>query len=96
MRISNLTECNNFLKSNGLLSLDGSFMQLDQCISNYLRKCSCHNTQDKLNIYSKCNDIYYNIASRVAPIFKSHMLSKTGSRQIFFYDKNRLIGSISY
>lgn len=95
MKISNVTEFNNFARTNNLASFDVSFIQLNSCLELYATKCSCYNQQDKLNQYKTCNDMYYNIAANVLPKIKQKVLSNLGVKTISFYDNSRMIGLIS-
>ena len=96
MNIANATEFNNFIKSNEFFNADPVFGQLNQCLDTYLHKCNCYNKQDKIDMYNKCNSLYYSIISGTMPKLKSKILAKIGDRMIYFYDNNRLIGSIGH
>ena len=96
MIIKNATECNNFINGSGLSSLDPMFSQLDQCLTKYINKCNCHKKEDKVKLYQTCNSIHYNLTSQTIPRLRGQILQQTGHRIIYFYDNNKLIGSIGY
>ena len=95
VKIENLTVFNNFIKGNGFTSLDSSLIQLNHCLEKHAVKCSCYKREDKIKSYNQCNELYYRIIATIIPKFKIAIFNKIGDRSIYFYDNNRLIGSIS-
>lgn len=88
MDINNVTQFANFLTANDLVKLDGTFLQIVQCINNYSTACNCNKSNDKLRLYTTCNMLYMNAAKHCVPKFKNVFLSKTSERQLNFKTDN--------
>jgi len=92
MEIRNVTQFSSYVNQHGLASLDFTFKKIGDCISDYLRHCTCHRKADKERIYNKCNSLYVGAANLAAVRFKNQFLNKTSERQIVFYQEDgRLI-----
>ncbi len=95
MDINNPTQFVSFIGTHKLESLHPIFQQLVICMGDYSRYCECHNQNDKIKIYNKCNILYSQAAKMSASIFKSHFLSKTTDRQIVFNSDGTFIAIAS-
>jgi len=96
MDIQNVTQFSTFITDNNLVHADSSLSQIVTCMNTYRAACTCWKREDKLKIYSTCNQTYYHAIKHVVPKLKNQFLSKTQERQIAFYnDQNQLIGLIS-
>ena len=96
MDIRNVTQFANFVNSTHLVGLDASFLQIVQCLNGYNAACNCYKKEDKLNMYAKCNAAYHQAVKHVVPKLRHEFLSKTGERNISFYnDQGQLILSVT-
>ena len=94
MRISNLNELYNYIKSNEPLTSNGSLMQLCACIDQFKNICSCKSKEKGQKLF-ECNNQYVNTINNLDPITINLLFSLTNDKTIEFYDNHNYIKTIS-
>lgn len=96
MIISNVTQFANFISSNGFTNLDGTFVQLIQCINTYSAACNCYKVEDKRKMYGACCKLYMDSIHHVVPKLKNAILHNIPEGKItFLSDNGSVIGTVS-
>ena len=94
MRISNLNELYNYIKSKEPLTTNGSLMQLCVCVEQYKNICNCKQKEKGQKLF-QCNNQYANTINNFDQNTIELLLSVTDDKTIEFYDNHNHIRTIS-
>ena len=94
MRIINLNELYNYIKSKEPLTTDGSLMQLCVCVDQYKNICNCKQKEKGQKLF-QCNNQYVNTINNIDQNTIDLLLSTTDDKTIEFYDNHNHIRTIS-
>ena len=94
MRISDLNELYNYIKSKEPLTSNGSLMQLCACVDQYKNICSCKQKEKGQKLF-ECNNKYVNTINNLDPITIDLLISVTDDKILEFYDNHNYIRTIS-
>lgn len=94
MRISNLNELYNYIKSKEPLTTNGSLMQLCACVDQFKNICSCKAKEKGQKLFD-CNNQYVNTINNLDQNTIDLLLSTTDNTTIEFYNNSNYIRTIS-
>jgi hypothetical protein len=94
MRISNLNELYNYIKTKEQLTSDGSLMQLCACIDQFKNICSCKAKEKGQKLFD-CNNKYVSTINNIDQQTIDLLFSVTDEKSIEFYDNSIHIKTIS-
>lgn len=94
MRISNLNEFYNYIRSKEPLTSNGSLMQLCACIDQFKNICSCKAKEKNQKLFD-CNNKYVSTINNIDQSTIDLLLSVTDDKIIEFYDSSIYIRTIS-
>ena len=94
MRISNLNELYNYIKTKESLTNNGSLMQLCVCIDQFKNICSCKAKEKGQKLF-ECNNQYVNTIKNLDQNTIDLLLSVPEDKTIEFYDNSNYIRTIS-
>ena len=94
MRISNLNELYNYIKTKEPLTTNGSLMQLCVCVEQYKNICNCKQKEKGQKLF-QCNNQYANTINNFDQNTIELLLSVTDDKTIEFYDNHNHIRTIS-
>ena len=94
MRIINLNELYNYIKSKEPLTTNGSLMQLCVCVEQYKNICNCKQKEKGQKLF-QCNNQYANTINNFDQNTIELLLSVTDDKTIEFYDNHNHIRTIS-
>ncbi len=94
MRISNLNELYNYIKSKEQLTRNASMSQLCACIDQYKNICSCKQKEKGQKLF-ECNNKYTTTINNLDQDTFDLLLSVTDDKTIDFYDNHNYIRTIS-
>ncbi len=94
MKISNLNELYNYIKSKEPLTSNGSLMQLCACVDQFKNICSCKAKEKGQKLFD-CNNKYVNTINNLDPVTINLLFSVTDDITIEFYDNHNYIKTIS-
>ena len=94
MRISNLNELYNYIKSKEPLTTNGSLMQLCVCVDQFKNICSCKAKEKGQKLF-QCNNQYTDTMNNLDQITIDLLLSTTDDKTIEFYNNHNHVRTIS-
>ena len=94
MRISNLNELYNYIKSKEPLTTNGSLMQLCVCVEQYKNICNCKQKEKGQKLF-QCNNQYTDTMNNLDQITIDLLLSTTDDKTIEFYNNHNHVRTIS-
>ncbi len=94
MRISNLNELYNYIKTKEQLTSNGSLMQLCACIDQFKNICSCKAKEKGQKLFD-CNNKYVSTINNIDQQTIDLLFSVTDEKSIEFYDNSIHIKTIS-
>ena len=94
MRISNLNELYNYIKSKEPLTTNGSLMQLCVCVDQYKNICNCKQKEKGQKLF-QCNNQYTDTMNNLDQITIDLLLSTTDDKTIEFYNNHNHVRTIS-
>lgn len=94
MRIANLNELYNYIKTKEQLTSNGSLMQLCACIDQFKNICSCKAKEKGQKLFD-CNNKYVSTINNIDQQTIDLFFSVTDEKSIEFYDNSIHIKTIS-
>jgi hypothetical protein len=94
MRISNLNELYNYIKTKDPLTTNGSLMQLSACVDQFKNICSCKAKEKGQKLFD-CNNQYVNTIKNLDQNTIDLLLSVTEDKTIEFHDNSNYLRTIS-
>jgi hypothetical protein len=94
MDIKSVTEFRNFILLKNLIDLHPLIKQLQQCVTNYEKACSCLKKSYKEIMYNECKKMYETIVPIIISELKVPFINNSPSKQIRFYQDGKLLGTI--
>ena len=94
MRISNLNELYNYIKSKEPLTTNGSLMQLCVCVEQYKNICNCKQKEKGQKLF-QCNNQYADTMNNLDQITIDLLLSTTDDKTMEFYNNHNHVRTIS-
>jgi hypothetical protein len=94
MRISNLNELYNYIKTKEQLTSNSSLMQLCACIDQFKNICSCKAKEKGQKLFD-CNNKYVSTINNIDQQTIDLLFSVTDDKSIEFYDNSIHIKTIS-
>jgi hypothetical protein len=94
MRIANLNELYNYIKTKESLSSNGSLMQLCACIDQFKNICNCKAKEKGQKLFD-CNNKYVATINNIDQSTIDLLFSVTEDKTIEFYDNSVHIRTIS-
>jgi hypothetical protein len=94
MRIINLNELYNYIKTKEPLTNNGSLMQLCACVDQFKNICSCKSKEKGQKLF-ECNNQYVSTVNNLDQITIDLLLSVTDDKTIEFYDNSNYLRTIS-
>ena len=94
MRIINLNELYNYIKTKEPLTTNGSLMQLCVCVDQYKNICNCKQKEKGQKLFD-CNNQYTNTINNLDQNTIDLLLSTTDDKTMEFYDNHNHIRTIS-
>jgi hypothetical protein len=94
MRISNLNEFYNYIKTNESFTSNGNLMQLCACVDQYKNICSCKQKEKGQKLF-ECNNQYVNTINNLDQNTIDLLLSSTENKTIEFHDNSTYLRTIS-
>jgi len=94
MRIANLNELYNYIKTKEQLTSNGSLMQLCACIDQFKNICSCKAKEKGQKLFD-CNNKYVSTINNIDQQTIDLLFSVTDEKSIEFYDNSIHIKTIS-
>ena len=94
MRISNLNELYNYIKTKEPLTTNGSLMRLCACVDQFKNICSCKSKEKGQKLFD-CNNQYTNTINNFDQTTIDLLLSVTEDKTIEFYDNSNYLRTIS-
>ena len=94
MRISNLNELYNYIKSKEPLTVNSSLIQICACVDQFKNICSCKAKEKGQKLF-ECNNKYINTINNLDSITIELLLSVTDDKTLDFYDNHNYIRTIS-
>ena len=88
MEIRSASQFLSFIQQYGINNSHVLFTQLENCLNNYQSACDCYKSNDKIDMYKKCNNIYCESIRSVIPSLRLQFLMKTGEHRISFYTEH--------
>lgn len=94
MKISNLNEFYNYIKTKEPLNSNGYLMSLCACVDQFKNICSCKAKEKGQKLF-ECNNKYVSTINNLDQINIDLLLSVTDDKVIEFYDNSNYIRTIS-
>lgn len=94
MRINNLNELYNHIRTKLSLSTNGSLLNLIACIDQYKNICNCKAKEKGQKLF-ECNNQYVYTINNLDPDTISMLLNSTEDKNIEFYNESIFIRTIS-
>jgi len=94
MKIANLNELYNYIKTKEPLTTNCSLMQLVVCVDQYKNICNCKQKEKGQKLFD-CNNKYVYTITNFDQITIDLLLSVTDDKIIEFYDNSNLLRVIS-
>jgi hypothetical protein len=94
MRISNLNELYNYIKTKEQLTSNGSLMQICACVDQFKNICSCKAKEKGQKLFD-CNNKYVSTINNIDQQTIDLFFSVTDEKSIEFYDNSIHIKTIS-
>ena len=94
MRISNLNELYNYIKTKEQLTSNGSLMQICACVDQFKNICSCKAKEKGQKLFD-CNNKYVSAINNIDQQTIDLLFSVTDDKSIEFYDNSIHIKTIS-
>ena len=94
MKISNLNEFYNYIKTKEPLNSNGYLMSLCACVDQFKNICSCKAKEKGQKLF-ECNNKYISTINNLDQINIDLLLSVTDDKVIEFYDNSNHIRTIS-
>ena len=94
MRISNLNELYNYIKTKEPLTTNGSLMQLCVCVEQYKNICNCKQKEKGQKLF-QCNNQYTDTINNLDQITIDLLLSTTDDKTMEFYNNHIHVRTIS-
>ena len=94
MRISNLNELYNYIKTKEQLTSNGSLMQICACVDQFKNICSCKAKEKGQKLFD-CNNKYVFTINNIDQQTINLLFSVTEDKTIEFYDNSSHIRTIS-
>ena len=94
MRISNLNEFYNYIKTKEPLTTNGSLMQLCVCVDQFKNICNCKAKEKGQKLFD-CNKQYANTINNLDQNTIDLLLSTTDDKTMEFHDNHNHIRTIS-
>jgi hypothetical protein len=94
MRISNLNELYNYIKTKEQLTSNGSLMQICACVDQFKNICSCKSKEKGQKLFD-CNNKYVSTINNIDQQTIDLLFSVTDDKSIEFYDNSIHIKTIS-
>ena len=94
MKIMNLNELYNYIKTKEPLTSNGSLMQLCACVDQFKNICNCK-AKEKAQKLFDCNNKYVYTINNFDKQTIDLLLSVTDDEVIEFYDNSNYLKSIS-
>ena len=94
MRIINLNELYNYIKTKEPLTTNGSLMQLCVCVDQFKNICSCKAKEKGQKLFD-CNNQYDNTINNLDQNTIDLLLSTTDDKTMEFHDNHNHIRTIS-
>ena len=94
MRISNLNELYNYIKTKEPLTTNGSLMQLCVCVEQYKNICNCKQKEKGQKLF-QCNNQYTDTMNNLDQITIDLLLSTTDDKTMEFYNNHNHVRTIS-
>ncbi len=94
MRISNLNELYNYIKTKEQLTSNGSLMQICACVDQFKNICSCKAKEKGQKLFD-CNNKYVSTINNIDQQTIDLLFSVTDEKSIEFYDNSIHIKTIS-
>jgi len=94
MKIANLNELYNYIKTKEPLTTNCSLLQLVVCVDQYKNICNCKQKEKGQKLF-ECNNQYANTIINLDQTTIDLLLSVTDDKIIEFYDNTNYIRTIS-
>ena len=94
MKISNLNEFYNYIKTKESLNSNGYLMSLCACVDQFKNICSCKAKEKGQKLFD-CNNQYINTINNIDQPTIDLLLSVTEDKTIEFHDNSNYIKTIS-
>ena len=94
MRINNISEFYNYIKSKETLSSNSSLMQICVCVDQFKNTCSCKQKEKGQKLF-ECNNQYASIIKNLDQDSINQLIESTNDKVIELYDYSIFIRTIS-
>lgn len=94
MKISNLNEFYNYIKSNQTLNSNSNLMSLCACIDQFKNICTCKAKEKGQKLF-ECNNKYTATINNLDQLTINLLVDTTKDKTIEFYDNSNYIRTIS-
>ena len=94
MRINNISEFYNYIKSKETLSSNSNLMQICACVDQFKNICSCKQKEKGQKLF-ECNNQYASIIKNLDQDSINQLIESTNDKIIEFYDNSIFIRTIS-
>lgn len=94
MKIGNLNEFYNYIKSKHILMTDPSLAQVCACVDQFKHICTCKSKEKGQKLF-QCNNLYISTINNFEPTTINLLSSSTEDRIVEFYDNSNHIRTIS-
>ena len=94
MRISNLNELYNYIRTKEPLTTNGSLMRLCACVDQFKNICSCKAKEKGQKLFD-CNNQYANTINNLDQNTIDLLLLTTDDKTIEFYNNHNHVRTIS-
>lgn len=94
MKINNISEFYNYIKSKETLSSNSSLMQICVCVDQFKNICSCKQKEKGQKLF-ECNNQYASIIRNLDQDSINQLIESTNDKVIELYDNSIFIRTIS-
>lgn len=94
MKISNLNEFYNYIKTKESLNTNGNLMSLCACIDQFKNICSCKAKEKGQKLF-ECNNKYISTINNLDQLTINLLTNTTDDKTIEFYDNSNYLRTIS-
>jgi len=94
MKINNISEFYNYIKSKETLSSNSNLIQICACVDQFKNICSCKAKEKGQKLF-ECNNKYADIIRNLDQESINKLIDSTQDRIIEFYDNSLFIRTIS-
>lgn len=94
MKISNISEFYQFVKSNNFINLTPEITAMVICLESYSRLCPCDPPNVLQNKLSECKTFYTVFLHKIKSV-QNDLLNKVTDGDIIFYNDNQYITTIT-